>query len=113
MTDTSAAPINSDNPAYQGFTAMFTPQAWIRDNAVEIDAGGERQWSLSPAFLAERVQSVVDWNAHLGTPISADEALRLVTETSTNESDELRGDPAAPAWIADHSGPFYCEAWRS
>jgi hypothetical protein len=112
MTTLSAIPISSDNPAYHGYTANFVPQAWIRDYAVEIDAEGDQQWPVNPAFLAERVQSVMDWRVQLGRPIDADEALRLVTETSTDESDELRSDPAAPAWIADHAGPFYCEAWK-
>lgn len=95
----------NDELVYEGWVATFTPQAWINDYAVEIDAEGESSWEVS----AEYLRGLVDYYAasHGG---DRRETLRQIVEVSTNESDELRSDPAAPSWIADHSGPFYCEA---
>jgi len=71
--------------------ATFHPQAWINDNAIEVDPQGATEWDISPAYLATLVAE------------HGDEAL----EDSTYPSDELRYDPAAPDWVGDWSGPFY------
>jgi hypothetical protein len=90
------------------YRARFQPQAWIRDYAVDIDPEGETQWDVTPEHLARLVGVAM---RHRFYPLSFEDALREATETSTDLSDELREDPAAPAWVRAHRGPFYCEAW--
>jgi len=76
-------------------SATFHPQAWQSDYAIDVDPEGETSWTVSPAFLAEL-------QAKLKNPA------RLL-EDSTDESDYLREDPAAPAWVRDWHGPFWVE----
>jgi hypothetical protein len=89
-------------PSYR---ATFTPQAWIRDWAVEIDPEGDTEWIVTPAFLAR----LVGWHMRR-YGMDFDSALARCTGQSNDSSDGLRDDPAAPAWIREHRGPFYCEA---
>jgi hypothetical protein len=75
--------------------AIFHPQAWVNDYAIDVDPEGPTSWEITPEFLEETQ------NAHTYP--------ERVLEASTYESDELRYDPAAPAWVQDWHGPFWIE----
>lgn len=71
------------------YRATFTPQAWIRDYAVDVDAEGETTWTVSAGFVAD--------------------AARIVTadpDFGLDSDDVLKSDPDAPAWARDWHGPF-------
>lgn len=68
--------------------ARFTPEAWIRDYACEVDAEGDQEWNLA-----------VETVANFTTPESV----------QSHNLDDLRGDPFAPEWIRDWTGPFTIE----
>ena len=72
--------------------AHFRPEAWIRDYAVPVDDEGPDRWKVSPAYLAELIDGLDGDAACLYRP--------------SYEADELRHDPAAPAWIREWQGPF-------
>ena len=57
----------------------FRPQAWVNDNAIDVDPEGPTNWDMN-------VETLPDPNSH--------------------ESDELRNDPAAPVWAQNWHGPF-------
>lgn len=71
------------------YTAIFHPQVWVNDYAIDVDPEGETEWDVT-SYLAER----------FGTD---------VPENNSYESDELRWDPKAPAWIQEWAGPFWVE----
>lgn len=66
--------------------AIFHPQAWINDYAVEVDAEGETEWECGdvPADMRD----------------------------DDYDSDDLRFHENAPQWVKDWSGPFYVEIVR-
>lgn len=73
------------------YIASFVPQAWINDYAVTVDAEGPTEWDCS-AYMAA---------------LPDDAAREAAQEWDTYPSDNVRNDPAAPAWVRDWSGPFY------
>lgn len=64
--------------------ATFTPQAWVRDTAMEVDPEGDITWIVDP-----------------------DEMEPGMEVSDSHESDQLRSSRHAPAWVRDWSGPFY------
>lgn len=74
------------------YIATFTPQAWINDYAVTVDAEGETTWDVTE---------------HLNTLSPADR--QAVMKPNTDASDTLREIETAPAWIRNWSGPFMIE----
>lgn len=80
---------------YKRYKAIFHPQAWVNDYAVDVDPEGETEWD------------VTDYLTQLG--------YRMIEqpENNTYESDELRWDPKAPTWIQSWSGPFWIEIVNS
>lgn len=66
--------------------AIFHPQAWVRDYAIEVDPEGDT------AFEVGDVPESV--------------------EDNTYESDELRFHPNAPEWVREWHGPFWIEIVR-
>lgn len=77
--------------------ARFTPQAWVNDYAIEVDAEGEREWEVSLDFLEQLLRSLPD------------ELRDELCKGHSYESDMLRGDPAAPEWVREWHGPFEVE----
>lgn len=67
--------------------ATFTPQAWVRDYAIEVDPAGPTEWVTDFEGLT-REQS------------------EAILETGHDTSDLLKEDPAAPEWVRDWPGPF-------
>lgn len=78
-------------PASMQFQAVFHPQAWQNDYAIDVDPEGAVEFDVTPEVLA----------------ILA--AGGSIPEDNDYESDELRHAATAPAWIQDWSGPFYIE----
>jgi hypothetical protein len=77
--------------------AIFTPQAWIRDNATDVDCEGENTWVPSDAHVITLLRR------EAAKGLSA----RTVFQENTDASDGLRDDPAAPEWVRNWRGPFY------
>lgn len=77
------------------FTARFTPEVWQGDLAIPVDPLGDDSWdctvefSLMPAFRQGEMLEAVD---------SGGQAL--------DGDDWLKGDPDAPEWVREWSGPF-------
>lgn len=68
--------------------AEFVPQAWQDDYAVEVDPEGETTWD------------VTDYVVALGRKPA------LALRDSSQEADDLRLLPNAPAWAQEWRGPF-------
>lgn len=69
--------------------AHFQPQAWVNDNAINVDASGETEWDITAEIAAmdpKRAQDIED---------------------DTDESDAFTGSKSAPAFVRDWSGPYY------
>lgn len=77
------------------FVARFYPQAWVRDNAIEVDPEGDTEWDVTIEFAT----LPSDYRAMLLEEIDRhDEAL--------DRDDVLKGDPNAPEWVREWQGPF-------
>jgi hypothetical protein len=72
-----------------GYIARFSPQAWVRDNAIEVDPEGETEWVTQLEGLTEDNKRVI-----------------LEEEDGLDIHDLLKEDPAAPEWVREWSGPF-------
>lgn len=66
--------------------AIFHPQAWINDNAYDVDPLGPTEWEVGD------VPEDLEGNSY--------------------ESDELREHENAPMWAREWSGPFWVEIVR-
>ena len=66
--------------------AVFHPQAWLNDYAVEVDPEGDTTFDVGT--VPESV------------------------EDDSYESDRLRDHDNAPQWIKDWHGPFWIEVIR-
>ena len=89
-------PTGPELPATRGpYLATFTPEAWVKDQAIEVDAEGETSWDCSP-YLTGRFGQMLP---------EVEEALSGRGEWR-DESDVLKHDPSAPAWVREWSGPF-------
>lgn len=66
--------------------AIFHPQAWVNDYAIDVDPEGKTEWNV------EIVPDDLEDNSY--------------------ESDELRFHDNAPQWVKDWSGPFWVEIHR-
>jgi hypothetical protein len=79
------------------FIAHFTPEAWTRDYAVEVDAEGPRAWDCT-AFALEQLDYLAELaqkhHENLDSP-----------EGALDVADRFKGDPAAPQWVRDWPGP--------
>lgn len=65
----------------------FTPQAWVRDLAITVDAPGETDWTAPLAEVLTLCGGVLP-------------------EDDQYSSDDLRNMSQAPAWARDWNGPF-------
>ncbi len=75
----------------------FTPQAWINDNAMTVDADGETMWLMPLAEALDLKNGFRTHNPFYKTAADLEEA---------DELDDLRNSNHAPAWMKDWSGPF-------
>lgn len=72
------------------YTARITPEAWQRDQAIEVDAPGPQEWDATE--FARQYPGYLYRIAGRGN----------IDRGVTDVDDLFRGDPAAPAW----DGPF-------
>jgi hypothetical protein len=86
-------------PAAPQYTATFQPEAWVRDQAIPVDAEGPTEWDCTAFVDADtllylngcgerRHESLTDFDGVL------------------DNDDVFKRDPGAPAWIRDWHGPF-------
>lgn len=71
--------------------AIFTPQVWIRDDATECDAEGEKDYIITIDLIAFALQN-------------GNETIEDYLEGS--DCDEFKTASHAPAWVKNWSGPF-------
>ena len=71
--------------------ATFIPQAWVNDNAIEVDAEGDTVFDVTYLILA----------------MGKDKALLI--EDGRDSSDELLRAETVPNWIREWKGPFRVE----
>jgi hypothetical protein len=77
------------------YVATFTPQAWIKDYAVQVDPEGPTTWDCTK-FVGEL------------DPFTQDGINESIGEEGhwLDSFDLLKGDEAAPQWVKDWQGPF-------
>lgn len=69
--------------------ATFIPQAWVSNQAVDVDIEDENTFDITP-----EVESMGKENA-------------LAIKDNSNSSDVFQYAAHAPKWIKQWSGPFY------
>lgn len=76
------------------YRAIFEPQSWIDDNAVEVDPEGETSWdcTASVASNPEYFKGIDKFIEYNGSFLDND--------------DLLHSDPEAPEWVREWTGPF-------
>ena len=82
------------NPVFDGITASFNPQAWYRDDAIDVDPEGPTDFDVTFDVL------------QMGA------SARDLADNYTT-SDSLQQAIGAPDWIYDWNGPFYIEVENS
>lgn len=73
------------------YTATFSPEAWIDNRAVPIDPEGPTTWDCSAFVAANRAYF---------------DRLEKDIDHTLDADDMLMGDPDAPQWVREWSGPF-------
>lgn len=66
----------------------FRAQAWINDNAIDVDREHPDSWIVPLTLFLERFPTEEDWHA------------------SHDDRDTMRVEGTAPRWIRDWPGPF-------
>lgn len=72
-------------------TLRFVPQAWLRDNTVEVDPAGPDEWEIPKSRFLSLFPRFEDFAVNF------------------EARDDLRLEPTAPAWVRQWSGPFEVE----
>lgn len=85
------------------YTATFTPEAWVRDQAIQVDAEGDTEWDCTDYLLevceeSERTREII--LAPLDSGYDDDPFGVL------DNDDVLKDDPKAPEWVREWRGPF-------
>jgi len=82
------------------YTAHFTPEAWVRDQAIEVDPppGEPQEWDCTEFALLHR-NYLADTAQARGVDLRAGQEV-------LDTDDVFAADPAAPAWVRDWRGPF-------
>lgn len=75
--------------------AWFTPQAWISDNAVEVDLPGQNVWDCTDYFLDQD-----------DTWVAGQFRLMATDDWALDGDDVLASDENAPEWVLSWRGPF-------
>lgn len=79
--------------------AIFHPQAWISNNAIDADPEGETEWDCTADILA------------MGRKVAL--AMKDNNDSREHGSDHLRELASAPTWIRNWGGPFWVEIEES
>lgn len=77
------------------YEARIDPQAWLNDHALSVDAPGPTAWDCTAFVKAEGLTDRID--AACVSPLSS---------VWFDRDDVLMGDPNAPQWVKDWTGPF-------
>lgn len=78
------------------FWAHFTPEAWVRDQAIEVDSEGPQTWDCT-RFATENIAYLVSLPA--GDDLA--DAFGVI-----DNDDVFKADPDAPEWVREWRGPF-------
>lgn len=87
------------NPSAR-YIARFTPEAWLNNYAVMVDAEGEQEWDATADVLA----AGEDYWARIAASTRDDFTVGLL-----DNDDVLKDTDAAPAWVRAWQGPFTIE----
>jgi hypothetical protein len=79
------------------YTAWFTPEAWVNDQAVEVDPEGPQEWDCTSYANLKR-DYLARLEAH-SEPLDGPHG-------AVDNDDVFKGDPAAPEWVRGWRGPF-------
>ena len=90
-------------PSNSRWTAHFTPEVWVDDYAVEIDADGPQTWDCTD-YARDRVTYLASLVARETDRLAAD--ADKGGQGVVDRDDVFLNDPAAPQWIREHRGPF-------
>jgi hypothetical protein len=71
------------------YIADFSPEAWIRDQAIPVDPEGPTEWETHFDGLTDEAKNRI-----------------LSHEDGLDNDDLLKDDPAAPEWVREWRGPF-------
>ena len=82
------------------YTAHFTPEAWVRDQAIEVDPppGEPQEWDCTEFARLHR-NYLADTAQARGVDVRAGQEV-------LDNDDVFAADPAAPAWVREWRGPF-------
>lgn len=105
--DTRTQDVRPELAATETFQARMTPQAWVRDDAITVDAPGPDAWDCTAAVNENRDYfnrllssgCAGDWNEN-GSGL-------------LDNNDVLKGDPQAPEWVRQWDGPFDIHVTRT
>jgi hypothetical protein len=86
------------------YTAHFTPEAWQRDQAVEVDPEGPQEWDCTAYARQDRAYLASTALAHGEDPDGPAGVL--------DRDDVFRADPAAPQWVREWRGLFTIRVTR-
>jgi hypothetical protein len=81
------------------YIAHFSPQAWVNDYAIEVDAEGPQEWDCT-AFVMQDPEYLAKQIGYRPSDDITDEWGVL------DNDDQFKHDPAAPEWIREWRGPF-------
>lgn len=83
------------NTTKKSIVAVFQPQAWQNNYAINVDNEGENEWDVTEYILS----------------LSKEKALEI--KDDQYESDDLREIITTPKWIREWDGPFYIKVENS
>jgi hypothetical protein len=88
------------------YRARFTPEAWIGDYAVEVEAQGPAEWDCTRLATEPRSQD------YLRKLMERRPGERLTDPDGVLDNDDwFAADPDAPEWIRNWSGPSTVRIW--
>jgi hypothetical protein len=80
------------------YLARFTPEAWVRNQATELDPSGPQEWDCTTYALAH-----LDYLA----AVAGRQRESLAGDEGVLDNDDVfKADPDAPEWIRAWAGPF-------
>lgn len=80
------------------YVARFTPEAWIRDQATEVDPQDPQEWDCTTLALAHL--------AYLAAAAARRHESLDDGEGVLDNDDVFKDDPDAPEWVRSWTGPF-------
>jgi len=91
------------------YVAEFTPEAWVKDQAIEVDPEGPQEWDCTAyaqtgvAFSGAGERTLLAYLAD----VAERRGESLTDGWGVTDNDDLfKHDPAAPEWVRTWRGPF-------